>query len=326
MKIIRNTADLAKYIEINPTAKFSYFSPSIRTAERRYLLAVLGGAQYARLAAAIADPSQMTEDLQALADITQEALANLAMSMAVTRTALTIDENGARRNETEKIKSAFQYQEIALKDSYVRAGFDALDDLLALMESKPEAYPEWYGSTAYQTYKKYFISSGVEFSQYFNIRNSRYTFLSVLYILQRVERFDLKPALGVDLFRKIKAQLLTGNVDENYQVLLDEYIRPALALLTISYAVIEKAVDVSDFGVTVNAIQDNSNSQQKQAAPLDKLREVAQQLREQGSKYLKELADELARNPTEYPDFQAPDTDSPLFKIQNSQDKSFVAV
>lgn len=326
MKIIRNTTDLANYIEVNGSSKFRFYAPSVRTAERRYLVPVLGAAQYEVLASALAGSAPLTEELQALADIAQEAVANLAMSMAVTRLAVQVDESGARRNETETIKSAFQYQEINLKESYIRAGFDALDDLLALMEGKPEAYPEWFNSTAYQQYKKYFISSGVQFSEYFNIRNSRYTFLSLLYIIQRVERFDLKQALGNGLFQRIKEQLLTGSVDENYQLLLEDYIRPALALLTVSYAVVEKAVDVSDFGVTVNAIQDNSNSQQRQAAPLDKIREVSQQLREQGSKYLNELADELASNPGAYPDYQAPATDAPLFKIQNSQDKSFVAV
>jgi hypothetical protein len=138
MKIIRNGADLAKYVEINANSKFQFFSPSVRTAERRFLVPVLGNKLYDKLAQALAGSDPLSADLQAVADLAQEAVANLALSMAVTRLAVTMDENGARRNESEKVKSAFQYQEINLRESYIRAGYDALDDLLQVRLSRLE--------------------------------------------------------------------------------------------------------------------------------------------------------------------------------------------
>jgi hypothetical protein len=324
MKIIRNTEDLARYVEINATSTFDFFSPSVNTAERRFLKTLLGDAQFNLLADAIA--GTLDDDLKALAELAQEGVANIAASMAVTRLALSLDENGARRTETEKVKSAYQYQEINTRESYVRAGYDALDEMLSYLETNADKFPAWTNSTAYKDYKKYFIQSGIQFSDKFNIRNSRYTYLTIRSIMQRIEDFDVKPVLGKQLFNKLKADLLAGSTTDIYRALLENYIRPAIALLTIAKAVVERAVDVSDFGVSINIIQDNNNSQQKQAAPLDKIREVALQLKSDGDLYLSQLADELTTNSTNYPEYEAPAQEAAFINIKNKQTNSFLAV
>jgi hypothetical protein len=326
MKIIRNKEDLLIYIEANANLKFEFFAPSVRTAERQYLLPVVGQAVYQKMGEAVAsDNSDASQGLKDLLAVAQEAVANIAMALAVSRLAVSFDENGARRNDGTNVKSAFQYQEINLRESYVRAGFNAIDDLLGLLETS-DIYPDWKTSTAFKDYKRYFLQSGVQFNDNFNIRNARYTYLSVRYIMQRIEMFDLKPSMGAALYIKIKEQILAGTITPAYEQLLTDYIRPALALLTMSRAVFEKAVDVSDFGVTINIIQDNSNSQQRQPAPLDKIKEVSNQLREDGSKYLSLMAEEIAANPDNYPDFVAPGAESALINFKNKQENSFIAV
>jgi hypothetical protein len=326
MKIIRNKEDLLIYIEANANLKFEFFAPSVRTAERQYLLPVVGQAVADKMAAAIiANDASASQDLKDLLAVAQEAVANIAMALAVSRLAVSFDENGARRNDGTNVKSAFQYQEINLRESYVRAGFNAIDDLLGLLETS-NVYPEWKESSAFKDYKRYFLQSGLQFNENFNIRNARYTYLSVRYIMQRIEMFDLKPSMGAALYTKIKEQILASEVEPAYEQLLADYIRPALALLTMSRAVFEKAVDVSDFGVTINIIQDNSNSQQRQPAPLDKIKEVSLQLREDGSKYLSLMAEEIAANPDKYPDYIAPGTEAALVNFKNKQENSFIAV
>ncbi len=326
MKIIRNSDDLSTYVEVAAAAKFPKFAPSVNTAERRFLLPVLGTAMFTKLATALAGTTALSEPMQALAELSQAAVANIASAIAVVRLAVQVSETGLNRVESGTNKTAYQYQTIELRDSYIRAGFDALDDLLALMESAPDDYPEWKGSEAYKDYSRYFIRSGVEFTQGFDIRNSRYTYLAIRPTMRKVEDFDVQHTLGKKLFKVIKQQLQADEVSPAYERLLADYIRPAVANLTIARAVLEKSVDVSDFGVSVNAVQDNSNSQQRQPAPLEKIKAVAQQLTDDGNKYLAMLADELGANPADYPDYEAAVIEASLFHISNKQENSFLAV
>jgi hypothetical protein len=326
MKIVRNSDDLSKYVEIAAGAKFPKFAPSVNTAERRFLLPVLGPAMFGKLAEALAGAAVLSDSMQALADLAQEAVANIALAISAVRLSVTVSENGLNRIESGTNKTAYQYQIIELRESYTRAGFDALDELLALMESAGDDYPDWKSSTAYTDFKRFFIRSGMEFSQGFDIRNSRYTYLAIRPTMRKVEDFEILPALGKKLFGVIKEQLQAGDLEPAYERLLDDYIRPAIANLTIARAVLEKSVDVSDFGVSVNVIQDNSNSQQRQPAPLDKIKAVAQQLTEDGNKYLSMLAEELGAHPEDYPDYEQPGAEASLFNIPNKQENSFLAV
>ncbi|WP_374949628.1 DUF6712 family protein [Mucilaginibacter sp.] len=324
--IIANIDDLLKYIETSASADFSLYKPSVTMAIRRFLIPVLGIEQYAVLTDAMDAEGDLSEDLEDLLNLAQEAVANLAMALAVSRLSATLGQEGAIRVESGSNKTAFQYQEINLREAYIMAGYDALDAMLAHLESKPTHYAAWATSSAYKDYKKYFIQSGLKFSDLYDIRQARYTYLAIRPIMRQVEDFDIKTTTGKKLFKALKEAILTDTVSAHYQTLLDDYICPAVALLTMARAVFTKAVDVTDYGVSTNLNLANNNSQQKQPANALQIDKAYQQLQADGSKYLSDLAEELANNPGDYPDYEPPVDDNATFKLVNKQENSFLVV
>src|SRR6476619_5210583 len=106
------------------------------------------------------------------------------MTKTISRLAVQFSENGVTRNETNNSKSAYQYQEMNLRDSLTIAGFNVLEDLLSFLEHNSDDFELWKNSSAYTTYKAYFIQSGVELNQYYDCRRSRLTYIRVRPIMR----------------------------------------------------------------------------------------------------------------------------------------------
>lgn len=325
--IITTTAELIKFVEAGSLTDFSSISPSIRTVERRHLVPVLGDAEYAGLLTAYAaNPHTFTAKQQALFDLCQEAVANLAMAVAISRLAVTISDSGVRRSESDSLKSAFQYQERNARESFTQSGFDALEDVLKYLDANKADFTDWATGPAYADYKTYFIQSAVEFSKYYDIRESRLIYLTIRPAMRQVENFYLKDVLGAPLFAALKAGQLAGDLSDEYQALLSNFICPAVALHSMAKAIMQHSLSLDENGVSINLIGRNINIDTKEQAMLDKFQAMQNELQDQGDYIFRKLGEELAANPTLYPDFTAPIVESSLMNITNKQCNSFYGV
>lgn len=330
MGIITSLEELKQSVEITSGLKLPTIQPSIDRAESKNLKACLGNPLYDSLQAAYTaagnQVNAMEGDLKDLAILSQRAVSNIAMSLLITRISVQVGDSGILRNETEKQKTAFQYQEVNLREDYLNTGFDALDDILEFLEAKQSAFPEWLESPAHTDYTKYFIQSANQFSECYNIRQSRLAFYAVRYIMKRIEDFMVKDILGKKLFNSLKLEIKSKSVSENNQLLLDDYIRPGVALITISKGVWERALDISEHGVTVSVKGSTDNNQLRNEAALEKQQKMADHLMADGNEYFSRLSKHLYDNQDDYPDYEIPVTGSTLFTINNSLDKGIYTV
>lgn len=331
MPLITTIDEIKQYIEANYALSIDVIAPSIAVAERRYLIPVLGSVQYNSLVSAYKnannDISQIASDpLKNLAPLAQEVVANIAMMLAVPRLSVAISESGIRRNETNDSKTAFQYQEQNLQDSYENSGLDALEEMLEFMESAKDQYPDWTSSDAYTDKKKFIISSGIQFSNYYQIYRSRQTYMCLRYIMHPVENFAIKQVLGTGLFNAIKAGLKNDNLSDAYQNLIENYIGPAIARLTVAKGLLERAVEISEMGVTVQTKAPDHNRPAKEPAPDTKVDKMVAALNADASQYLQNLGIELDANAALYPDYVAPDAPTAYITINNTIDNSFFAM
>ncbi len=328
--MITTIDELKQYVEVSSGLKMPTVEPSLRIAERRNLRSCLGEQLFNQLLASYKDSgfkvAAMPAALQELARLSQFVVANIGMSLLIPRLSVSVSDTGLARIENEGKKTAFQYQEVNLRESYLRAGFDGLDDVLNHRESNKESFPEWVSSPSYLDYKKYFIQSAEQFSASFNIQHSRLAFLSIRYIMKRVEDFQVQDITGKKLFSVLKSELKSGTISEKHQVLLDDYIRPGVALITIAKGVWERALDISESGVTVSIKGSTDNNELRQSAELNKQQKMADQLLADGNEYLSRLGQFLNDNITDYPDFQLPVVDTHLFKIKNNPDNGIFSV
>lgn len=327
MTLIKTNAELKKYVEISAALDDSTTQPSIAAAERRYLAPLLGP-MYAILTAAYATATNDVEaiaddNLKALARVAQEALANLAMMLIIPRLSVNVSDAGIRRNENDAVKTAFQYQEQNLQESYAAAGFDTLEDMLELLYSNPDnAFDDWQDSDAAKKEKKYFISSAIAFDGYYPIFRARQTYISIRYIMQRIENFQVLKLIGQDLFDDLKANPgTTAN-----KKLLDDYICPAIAMLTIAKGLREKAVTVSEKGVTVSVTAPDRNRPSREPAPAAMIGPMAEQLETDGNEYLSRMGDYLAANTSDYPLYSDVVEPSRLYTVNNTRSNGIYGV
>lgn len=321
MPLINTNDEFKEYVQISAALANTSLLPSVRVAERRFIAPLLGNVLYAALTAAYETAeesvSAITDDnLKALAAITQEALANLTMMLVVPRLSVQVSDTGVRRNETDSVKTAFQYQEQNLQESYGNAGFDALEDMLALLESNPDdAFADWQTSDSATNEKKWFISSATAFDTYYPIYRSRQTYLAIRYIMQRIENFQVAKIIGQGLFNDLKDNPGT----ETNEVLLNDYICPAIALLTIAKALSERAVAVSEKGVTVSFTAPDRNRPSREPAPSTAVNPMAGQLTTDANEYLSRMVDYIQANATDYPLYAEQTETSRLYNVNNTR-------
>lgn len=324
--IIKTIAELTQYVEAGSLTDISVITPSIRAAERRFLVPVLGQDQYDQLIELYDDNSDLSDDEQNLLDLCQEAVANIAMGIAVSRIAVMISDSGVRRSESNSEKSAFQYQEKNVREAFAQAGFDTLENLLQFLDSKKLVFTSWANSSAFQAYRNYFMPSAIEFENYYAIKQSRLVYNTISYIMRNVENFQLKDVIGKQLFDVLKTQQKAGTLLPAYQTLLTTYICPGIAMYTIAKGLMQRSLDLTENGVSISLLSRTLSIETREQATLDKFQAAILQLNTDGDECFKRLGEELDANKASYPDYVAPEVPASLMNIQNEQWKPFFGV
>jgi hypothetical protein len=326
MAIIKTIEDLTKYVETSSLTRLDLVSPSIRTAERDYLVPVLGRELYADIISKVNSEADLDELDSSLLELAREAVANIGMAISISRLAVQFSENGVTRNESQNSKSAYQYQEMNLRDSLTIAGFNVLEDLLSFLEENSEHYQLWKESSAYTTFKAYFIQSGVELNQYYDCKRSRLTYMRVRPIMRAIENFTIKDITGKELFAALKAGQLAGTLVDAYKALLSDYICPAVALMTMAKAAVQRLVDITEEGISVSRLADYNNVQARDHAPGADTDTAYNALMAEANEYLKRLGEELAENPGDYPAYVPPVARPAMMAFKNDKNNGVYGV
>lgn len=307
MALFKTIDEIKLYLSVTKAFKFDSILPYIKQAEAKYIIPAISQAQYDPLNTAYnATTPTLTTDQTNLLDKIRLPLANLSYLLYIPVGQLQLDDAGIRIANTENMKTAFEWQIEMLKKSFQDAGFDGLETLLKFLETNKTIYTLWAASTSYTEFKTMFINTASDFSKYYNINNSRRTFLAINGIMKKVEELIIKPAISTTLYDAIKAQLLTTISSEN-QTIITNYIKPAIANFTISRAIAELSVIMTEYGISVfNNDSTKQATQKEDASRLSNLQQIAEA---DGKNYLKQLRDYLntTASATVYPLYFASD-------------------
>lgn len=306
MALLTKETELRNYVSVGLALKIKTLGPAIHDVEQKEVLPLLGRSLFDSLNAAYNNgaPADPAAAPLALLPYTQRIIANLALADTMDVSQVSITEAGITRLEREDEKSAYHYQKIEAQQYFKRIGYNAQEDLLSYLEENLTTYPGWKNSEAYKAAKRFFISSATDFSHYYNINNSRLTFRSMLYLMERAEQFQIKDVIGADLFTEIKTQLQADTLSDANKKLLD-YIKPALAYLTIADAALELSLTVTPQGLLLTQIAGGGSSQESKAPEEAKLEKLRGRAEAAGQRYLNELRKYLLKT--------ASDTVYPLF-------------
>lgn len=307
MALIKDIADLLKHVPLSKTLKLVHVTPSIEAAEIKYIIPEIGQEMYDELDAAYNAEEELSEEYAALLSKVQRALANFAALLYMPIAEVNFSDAGIQRQETDTNKTAFIRQIKNLEESFLKAGYDAIEVLLKFLEANKDDYGTWAESSAYTISKELFINTAEDFNKVVNIGSSRRFFNSVRQTIRKVEEFNVKPVVGDELYEELKEQIETGEVSEENEPLVS-LIKKAVAHLTVADSLTSRVATISDYAGLIHpntgALEFASASEK---AASDYVEERIKKETTDGETYIAKLRDYLYKNVDTYPLFKASD-------------------
>lgn len=322
MSLIRTIDQFCAHVRVSTTGTdLANLEPDLRLVERQQLRPVLGPALHNELSALSDDDVQAalddsTSTTGALLRLVHEALANLGLLEYLPLNQLQVSDGGVFLLSGGK--SPFQWQINELKASLRNKGFNALEAVLTYLQEHVDDFPAWATSAAAVDARVLLISSATEFTRHYDINGSRLTYQAFLPLLRKVERFQLGAVLSAEYLRELKTQLVAGTLTPDNQLVLEDYLRPALAQLVVAKAVSEVGLSFNGANIELNIFRpDNANEREADAGLDELLKRKASSAAEDAQVYLTDLRGYLNReasltryatyfNSSAYVDPQAP--------------------
>ena len=304
IRLIDNLSQVLSAASINVSNTIENWFPYIEEAQETFIKPVLGIGLYDQLQDAMAldpvppDDGTTLENLVKLLEMVRKPLALYALWLGADEFGVSVSSQGIQVIETPTHKTAPQYRVQNLKENWIRRANTALDLVLKFLDEHREDYPAYIRQDA-----DLFIRNTLEFNSEVDIRESRRVFVALKPVIRSVERKYIRPALSSELFDELKQVLLSNSEMSKEQKALMDQIRPALAHLTISRALIEISIDVLDWGIFDTAGNTFANVSSKQASNKDRISIMAEANQRDGEaelKALQQLLDETASE-TVYP-------------------------
>lgn len=323
-KLIRTIDEVRGQVPVNMTSDFDVISPFLVSAESSYVRRLIGADQFTALVTLYGNGTWAdgtTQNQKDAVSLCQKVTSNLGYFFATPVLSVQIGSTGITVISNDQTKQAFQWQVSDLKEALISLGFGGIEELLSLLEDNSDDFPAFAASDELAAQKNTLIQTAAEFSQYYSINNSRLIFSSIAYIAKRIEQQNLVKLFGATFFASLKA----GDLSDEKQTLVDTYIKPGLALLTVAKALIERVITLENGLVTYNFKGRDNNMAQSQPATNQQIADQALQLNTDGDTFLQDGLQFILDNPTDFEDFVAP-VPRRRFMFKNQKDKGVFGV
>lgn len=315
--LIKDIASFKEFIPINALANFNTLSPYITEVEMRYLIPITGIELFNELDS-LTDPNATQKTLIVYL---RSALANLTMYAGFDMLNVQFDETGFSRATADK--TLYRYQEENLKNMFREKGFDFIDLALEFIYSNIASFEKFKTSAYYTKQQDSFFTSAMQFNAIYNINNSRLVYLKIAAYLDRVIDFEIIPAMGIELFSRMRNEMKKeGEKDEKLMALIP-YVRKPLAFLAIKAGITELNYNITDRGLIIEKQTAIGNSHIEtnvaDMAVIDSIYKTATQL---GESYLNMLVKFLTTNRIDYPEYTQEITTTNPYRRDNTNKKT----
>lgn len=200
-----------KIVPVSTGLSWVRMEPLLRNAQADYLQPLLGDALNAEIDGIYEmRPGERSQAEQRALSIAQKAVVNLALWSNFDALSIRISDQGFQRQESDSWHPAYKYQEDALRRQFANAGFNAIDQLLALFESDPKTWPLFVTSPAYTMSRGNVVRDTTEVQEIYDIHSSRLLFLRLRPIMRQMEELALQPILGDALYEGLMTYLAEG--------------------------------------------------------------------------------------------------------------------
>lgn len=261
-----NAAEIQPYISIASSTNFSSLQAPLRNAFDKFIRPLLGETMTAKLIEiyGLATPSAKQKRLLELA---KAANAFLAFWYDYNEMQLLIDDSGSRRQESDKQKQLYKYQEQQLKDGWKAKGFGALDTMLEYLEINATDFAEFAASENFTLLKKEIVRSTKEVNDCYWINNSRILFLRLKPHFRIVTDTIVAPRLGSIYTDMLAAFSGTDPVPAKYKTLREKLI-PVVVFYAVS-RLLKESGSLTERGLFFEILNSGSDANNTQPVNMD---------------------------------------------------------
>lgn len=238
MSLINSTADLQKHIIVHGTLNWNVVLPYVVRAERKHIIPLIGVDTLAQLEDAAEEPQT------AIAEIFAEASAHFALLMAMPVLSVQVTNAGLLASANSEAKQAEWWQVRDMQRSFQTTAYEALDEGLKALEDNADLFADWKESDHYTVYKELLVYRTDVFNKWFDIHNSRRTFMALKPHMREVEEQYLLPLLGSGTLSQLKS-----GADDDIVNRVIELMQKATVALTIA-----KVAEVTTFKLTATGL------------------------------------------------------------------------
>lgn len=257
----------------------------------------------------------------AILPFVQRCVSELAISLYIPKKGLAnLGQEGLTEPAGEGVKASSGWKADKISREYKKGYYKQIDKFLAFLEKNKTTYTEWATSSARTFYKELFVGNTALFDKWYNINDSRRTYLALVQSIRIAEDLVID-TIGQEFFDALKAELNNNSYSPENRKVMD-YIERACCYLAINYGLMDLSLTIDEQGVTV---MDNTggrdNLETKKDAGMDAIAAKANAALQEGMRLLSKLKDFLIANAGDYPLYEVPESSSG--KIDNTDKNIF---
>lgn len=292
-----NNAQAVKpYLQASAALSFDTCASSFQQAEDKYLVPIFGSIIHS-ISEMIEEELRDYNVLELFKDL-QGAEANLALFENFDEFQVRLTDQGVQRQETEKFKQAYRYQEHNMQRHYLNRGLNYIEKAINFLDKEEGLfYPTWKDLEYHQARKSLIVCSPQEISNLHFINNSPIIYLRLLPSIRYITDTELPKVLGRKMYQDLMNSLKNG-----YEYLNSERCDMTLEELRIECGkfVIFKALaqlvretgSITERGLYFGAVKASTpNPDEATPANQAQIRALAAQLDDSAYKYSSALHD-----------------------------------
>jgi len=301
MRTLLNTnSELKQFVAVSSGMSIDALLPYLSNSEaEKQIIAITGQTLYADLLTAYLENTLSTEQ-EALLPYVQKPLANLAVYQHIQQGGVVVSNSGVTLT-TDRDKQAYQWQQVKIENSLLNQAYFALDALRVYLEANKVDFASWESESDYAQSRDYFINSPDDFSKWVDIKNNFRTLVALRPIMANIEGSLLKNTLGTDFYERLKTGIKAGDLTQDENDLINQYVQPALANLCIAEAAKKLNFDITADGAFIHSLRASSSANiSEKTAPDTEQRDAFINLHEaQGKTWLSNMVDVLNASASE---------------------------
>lgn len=223
--MITSTVDLKKYISVTTAFNFEAFEPYLEKAAVNYTYKYVG-LLHKTLQNVGSDEHASIAQARLMLDA---ALANFAMCLYFPFYQITLGNTGPQVAQNDKTKQPDWWQVKDARRELLRSGHHYLDVLLQLLDSNADHFTDWKNN--YQSkYRELLVNNADVFSMYYEIFNSRQTYLALVPTLGQVEDQYIKTVITSEKLNRLKTASDLSNDEKEVKY----YLQKSIVAFTIA--------------------------------------------------------------------------------------------